>query len=242
MQKSSASLSIPNASTSIPAQSDATAAIKEQIKPFKCAVRHLPIKRTFDLIFSLSALFLGAPVFLLIALAIRLSSKGAIIYAHERVGRGGKLFPCYKFRTMYTDADERLKELLVSNTELRDEWATTFKLKNDPRITPIGNFLRKTSLDEIPQFWNVLKGHLSVVGPRPVIQDEIRLFFGQNAHKILSIRPGLTGLWQTSGRNDTTYEERILLDEEYIDKQNFLLDIKLVAKTLPVMLSRKGAY
>ncbi len=205
-------------------------------------IKHRAIKRIFDMSFSLAILTLLSPVFLLIALAIKLSSKGPIVYGHKRIGRGGKIFNCYKFRTMYPDADVRLKEILKTSPELQAEWERSYKLKNDPRVTPIGSFLRKTSLDEFPQFWNVLKGDLSVVGPRPVIKDEIVKYYGVKAGKVLSIRPGLTGLWQVSGRSDTSYARRILLDEEYINNQSLALDIKLVLKTIPAMLSSKGAY
>jgi undecaprenyl-phosphate galactose phosphotransferase len=186
---------------------------------------------------------LASPIFLLIAFLIILTSPGKIIYSHERIGRGGKPFCCYKFRTMYIDADRRLKEILNSDPLLRKEWEQNYKLKNDPRITFFGAFLRKTSLDELPQFWNVLKGDLSVVGPRPVVKDEIEKFYHVKAYKILSIRPGLTGVWQVSGRSDiSSYEKRVEMDEYYVDNQSFLMDLKLICKTLPAMLASKGAY
>jgi undecaprenyl-phosphate galactose phosphotransferase len=144
---------------------------------------------------------------------------------------------------MYRDADNRLKELLIFNPGIRKEWESSYKLKNDPRITPVGAFLRKTSLDELPQFWNVLKGDLSIVGPRPVVKAEMEQHLGIKAYKILSIRPGLTGLWQVSGRSDIQcYEKRIELDEYYVDNRTIGLDLKLIAKTIPVMLFSKGAY
>jgi undecaprenyl-phosphate galactose phosphotransferase len=205
-------------------------------------ITHRFIKRLFDIMFSFSILVLFLPIFIIVAIAIRISSKGPIIYSHQRVGRGGKKFGCFKFRTMYPYADKKLKEILENNPELQKEWETTYKLKHDPRITPIGSFLRKTSLDEFPQFINVLKGDLSVVGPRPVIRDEIIKYYGVKAAKVLSIRPGLTGLWQVSGRSDTTYDSRILLDEEYINNQSLALDIKLVLKTIPAMIFSRGAY
>ncbi|MGK5595349.1 MAG: sugar transferase [Parachlamydiaceae bacterium] len=206
------------------------------------AIKHYPFKRTFDIAFSLLALIIGLPVFLLLALLVRFSSKGRIIYSHERVGKSGKTFRCYKFRTMYQDADQRLKDILAKDPELQKEWDKKHKLKNDPRITRIGAFLRKTSLDELPQFWNVLIGDLSVVGPRPVVKTEVQRFFGNRAPLILSVRPGLTGIWQVSGRSNTSYEERLAMDEEYIGKQSLLLDLKLIAKTVPAMLFSRGAY
>ncbi|WP_042281334.1 sugar transferase [Candidatus Protochlamydia sp. R18] len=206
-------------------------------------IRHYPFKRIFDITFSIFCLLLGVPIFLTIALAVWLTSPGKIIYFHERIGRGGKSFRCYKFRTMYQDADQRLKDILNENSHLKKEWDNCFKLKNDPRITSIGNFLRKTSLDELPQFWNVLKGDLSVVGPRPIVQAEVDKYLGLKAYKILSIRPGLTGPWQVSGRSDINcYQKRILLDEYYVDHRSMVLDLKLIAKTIPTMLFSKGAY
>ncbi len=205
-------------------------------------IQHLPIKRLFDLIFSFIILTVGFPLFLFIAIGVKLTSQGSIFYSQMRVGRGGKPFRCYKFRTMYSNADQRLQTLLENSPEKREEWLAIRKLKHDPRVTQFGKFLRKTSLDEIPQFFNVLKGDLSIVGPRPVAQDEIDRFFGIKAHKVLSVRPGLTGIWQVSGRSNTTYDQRIELDERYIDSQSFWLDLKLILKTIPCMISAKGAY
>ena len=198
--------------------------------------RHLPLKRAFDIAFSVFVLIAFFPLFLGLAILIRVTSRGDAIYAHERVGRGGKLFRCFKFRSMYADADVRLKELLQNNPELKEEWDRTHKLKNDPRITPVGKFIRKTSLDEFPQFLNVLKGDLSVVGPRPVVKVEVSRHFKEKAAKILSVRPGLTGIWQVSGRSNTTYAERIIMDETYVESHNLWLDLKLIFKTVPAML------
>jgi len=211
--------------------------------PLNCKVKHIPIKRGFDIFFSLLCLSLGAPFYLLIALLIFATSPGKVIYSHERIGRGGKPFRCYKFRSMYPNADQRLKDILATHPHLQEEWEINYKLKKDPRITPLGTFLRKTSLDELPQFWNVLKGDLSVVGPRPVVRDEIAKYYHVKAHKILSIRPGLTGIWQVSGRSDIqSYDKRIQLDEYYVNNHSFLLDMKLIAKTVPAMFFSKGAY
>lgn len=205
-------------------------------------IKHKPLKRIFDISFSFLALLLCLPIFLLIALAIRLNSPGPVIYSHERIGRGGKAFRCYKFRTMYPDADARLQELLDSDPIMRTEWVAHRKLKNDPRVTPVGRFLRKTSLDEFLQFWNVFKGDLSIVGPRPVVREEVTDYLGEKAIKILSVRPGLTCIWQVSGRSDTSYPHRIKLDEQYIDNHSFLLDLRLIAKTIPSMINSRGAY
>lgn len=207
-----------------------------------CKIKHIPLKRIFDILFSLSVLILGLPIFVLIGLIIFITSPGKIFYSHLRVGRGGKTFRCYKFRTMIPNSDKFLAQLLL-DPKVKKEWDQTFKLKNDPRITSVGGFLRKTSLDELPQFWNVLKGDLSVVGPRPIVQEEVIKYLGIKAAKILSIRPGLTGPWQVSGRSDIScYQKRIELDEFYIDNRTLLLDIKLIAKTIPVMILSKGAY
>jgi len=211
--------------------------------PLDCKIKHIPIKRIFDIFFSLIFLTISSPIFLLISLLIFIKSPGKIIYFHERIGRGGKPFRCYKFRTMYKNADQRLKEILETHPHLREEWEKNYKLKKDPRITPFGAFLRKTSLDELPQFWNVLKGDLSVVGPRPVVKDEMARYYRFKAYKILSVRPGLTGIWQVSGRSDVhSYEKRILMDEHYVDNHSFSLDMKLIGKTIPAILFSKGAY
>ncbi|MBI2743193.1 MAG: sugar transferase [Chlamydiales bacterium] len=199
-------------------------------------------KRLFDIVFSASVLLLGSPIYLMIALAVRITSSGSIFYASSRVGLGGKPFPCWKFRTMFKDADCRLKELLDGCPDLKKEWETFWKLQNDPRVTPVGRFLRKTSLDELPQFWNVLKGDLSVVGPRPVTADEIERYYGDKAEKILSLRPGITGLWQTSGRSLITFEERVNLEESYVEHSSFFYDIKLILKTIPYLFFSRGAF
>ncbi len=198
------------------------------------------MKRLFDTLFSASVLICGAPIYLFISLLIKFSSKGPIFYACERVGIGGRTIHCWKFRSMSVDAEQNLKELL-KNPAYACEWQTYRKLKNDPRITTIGHFLRKSSLDELPQFWNVLKGDLSIVGPRPAKQEEIEHFFGAKKDKILSVRPGITGLWQTSGRNQLSYEERVALEEQYVDLRSFFFDLKLILKTCRILFS-KGAY
>lgn len=207
-----------------------------------CKIRHLPVKRIFDIFFSMLALLIASPCIFIIALVIKITTRGNIFYSHERIGRGGKRFRCYKFRTMHPDADERLKLILKNDPKMRKEWEQKHKLSNDPRITMIGGFLRKTSLDELPQFFNVLKGDMSVVGPRPVVQTELSRHFGPKAGKIFSIRPGITGPWQVSGRSDTTYSTRVMLDEKYVDNHSLMVDLKLIAKTIPSMISSKGAY
>ncbi len=201
------------------------------------------IKRAFDICFSLLALIITAPIFLIAGLFIFITTRNPkVIYAHERIGLGCKPFRCYKFRTMHPDADERLKEILEKNPDLKKEWEERRKLTHDPRITPIGKFLRKTSLDELPQFWNVLKGDLSVVGPRPVVREEIEKHFGLRAKKIFSVRPGITGIWQTSGRSRLSYAHRLQLDEKYVDSLSLRQDLKLIIKTIPEIINSKDAY
>jgi undecaprenyl-phosphate galactose phosphotransferase len=204
-------------------------------------VREGLLKRTFDLFFSATLLIILSPLFLAIILSIKILSGGTAIYVQPRLGKGGKLFNCYKFRTMYIDAEDRLHDLLARNPHLQIEWLKNQKLKDDPRIFTLGKWLRRTSLDELPQFWNVLIGDLSVVGPRPYMLSQ-KKSLGDLAPKILSIRPGITGLWQTSGRNRTTFQERISLDAAYIDTHSFFYDLFLILKTIPCVLFQKDAY
>lgn len=198
-------------------------------------------KRLFDLLFSILVLTLGFPVFLLLATAIKLTSPGPIFYSCTRIGRNNIPFTCYKFRTMYSDAEAKLQLLLTSDVRLLQEWKTYFKLRHDPRITPFGKWLRKTSLDELPQFFNVLRGDMSLVGPRPLTQTEIIYYLKENAPKLLSVRPGLTSLWAIQGRNQLTLEQRIALELQYINTRTFLLDLRLILQTFLAMLFPKGA-
>jgi exopolysaccharide biosynthesis polyprenyl glycosylphosphotransferase len=200
-------------------------------------------KRLFDIAFSSAALLCLSPVFLIVSLLIKVKSpNGPIFFGHQRIGKDGKFFRVYKFRTMVPDAEKRLKELLDKDEEARKEFEQDFKLKNDPRIiSGVGHFLRKSSLDELPQFFNSLIGNMSVVGPRPIVEDEIEKY-GKYAKKLLSVKPGVTGLWQVSGRNDIDYSERVSLDMEYIDNNTLVLDLKIIIKTVQVMIFRQGAY
>lgn len=200
------------------------------------------LKRLFDIFFSLFVIILAFPLFLLCIGIVKFSSKGPVFYSHERVGVGGRSFGCFKFRTMYLNADAKLKPLLASNPTLMNEWKTFFKLKADPRVTPFGKFLRKTSLDELPQFLNVLKGDMSIVGPRPLTAHEVTHYLKEKAETILSLRPGLTTLWIVQGRNNLSLEERIHLEEYYVEHRTFWLDCKLVLKTALIMIFPKGAY
>ena len=200
------------------------------------------IKRIFDVVFCSLVFLFGFPIFLLCILAVKCSSPGPVFYAHHRIGKNGKPFGCLKFRTMYSDAALKLQTLLASDPRLMEEWKTYYKLKFDPRITPIGKWLRKTSLDELPQFINVFKGDMSLVGPRPLTQDEVTNYLREKAPKILSLRPGLTTLWSVKGRNLFTLEERIELEEEYIHRRSFWLDLKLICQTAYQMIFPKGVY
>lgn len=199
------------------------------------------IKRIFDLVCTIIGIICLSPFFLAVALWIRLDSPGPIIFKHRRIGRNGKEFNCYKFRSMCVDADVKLKELLERDPEARKEWETEFKLKNDPRVTRSGAFLRKTSLDELPQLFNVLTGDMSLVGPRPIIRDEIKKY-GAFIKDFYMVRPGVTGMWQTSGRSDTTYDERVQMDTWYVRNWNVWFDIVLIWRTIAVVLKHKGAY
>ena len=200
-------------------------------------------KRFFEIIFSLFIIIFSFPIFILFAFLIKLSSKGPIFYDQTRLGKNKKPFKCIKFRTMSEESDDILKNLLIKDKELREEFEKTQKLKNDPRITPIGKFLRKTSLDELPQFLNVLKGEMSVVGPRPIIEEE-KVRYGKNLNKVLSIKPGITGLWQVSGRNNLSYERRVFLDLIYVNDRNFYMDFNILIRTIGVVLFPfdRGAY
>lgn len=204
--------------------------------------RHWPqlLKRCFDLFASICILIIGSPVLLWIAAKV-LASGRPIFYGHKRVGQHGKHFPCYKFRTMLPNADKLLQELLARDPEAKAEWQRDFKLKNDPRITPIGQFLRKTSLDELPQLWNVLKGEMSLVGPRPIVDAELERY-GNQVDYYLEAKPGVTGLWQISGRNDITYDTRVYLDAWYVKNWSLFNDLVILFKTLKVILKKDGAY
>ena len=204
---------------------------------------HLFAKRLFDIVFSMVVLFLLSPIFLVIALLIKIKSpNGPIFFGHQRIGKDGRFFRVYKFRTMVPDAEAKLAKMLDDNPKAKAEFANDFKLKDDPRIiSGIGGFLRKSSLDELPQFFNSLIGNMSVVGPRPIVEDEIHKY-GEYVVKLYSVKPGVTGLWQVSGRNDIDYDKRVKLDMEYIDTQTLLLDMKIIFKTIIVMIFKKGAY
>lgn len=181
-----------------------------------------------------------SPVMLCVAWSIWRCDGAPVFFGHYRVGRDGRLFRCLKFRSMYRDADRMLQELLKSDPRARAEWERDQKLVNDPRITPMGHILRKTSLDELPQLFNVLRGEMSLVGPRPVTVGEL-VRYGNSRWHYLSVQPGMTGLWQVSGRNNTTYDERVALDRRYVEARSLGLDISILFKTVKVVLTNDGA-
>ncbi len=193
-------------------------------------------------IFAILLLPILIPVIGVLAFLIKKESSGPVFFAHNRIGKDGKIIPTYKFRSMYSDAKERLEKLLEESEEIRAEWETNFKLKDDPRVTKIGAFLRKTSLDELPQIFNVLKGEMNFVGPRPVIQQELDLYYKEDAAYYLMVKPGITGLWQVSGRSDTGYDFRISMDKWYVRNWSLWLDLVILVKTVKVVLFREGAY
>ncbi len=200
------------------------------------------IKRMIDIIGALIGTVLLIPVTIIIYFARKFSKeeKGPLFYEQLRYGKNGKIFRLYKYRSMCIGADEKLKEYLASNEEARKEFKKTHKLQNDPRITKIGNFLRKTSLDELPQMINILKGDMSFVGPRPVVEKEVEEY-GEKKEKFLSVKPGLTGYWQVNGRSNTTYEERMEMELYYVDNCSLWLDIKIFFKTFKTVFKKEGA-
>lgn len=212
---------------------------KPQRKTFN-EITYSFLKRTVDITTSATALLLLSPVFLVTSLAIKNDSKGPAMFTQKRIGKDGKLFEIYKFRTMVPDADKKLFELLENDEEAAKEYKLNKKLKNDPRITKIGNFLRKTSIDELPQLINVLKGDMSLVGPRPYLPREID-DMGNYYDTIIESKPGITGLWQVSGRSNTTFEDRLEFDMEYNENKGFFYDMGLLTKTVGVVLNKDGA-
>ncbi|WP_431269481.1 sugar transferase [Dankookia sp. P2] len=199
------------------------------------------LKRGLDILGAGLLLLLAAPAFALLALLIR-ADGGPVFYAHERVGRGGRRFGCLKFRSMVTDSQARLAALLEADPAARAEWEATRKLRDDPRVTRTGRFLRATSLDELPQLINVLRGEMSLVGPRPVVAAELAAHYGAAAEYYLSVRPGITGLWQISGRSETSYDTRVALDTRYATNMSVWTDLRILLRTPLVVLSRRGAY
>ena len=199
------------------------------------------VKRLFDICLIILSSWFIIPLMISIAALIYMSDPGPIVFPHKRVGQHGKEFYCYKFRSMVINAEQALSEYLKDNPEARKEWYRDFKLKDDPRITKIGQFLRKTSLDELPQLLNVLKGEMSLVGPRPIVSEEVERY-GEYIQDFYLVPPGITGVWQVSGRSDTTYDERVRMDSWYVHNWSVWVDIVYLVKTISVVIKRKGAY
>ena len=198
---------------------------------------YLAIKRLIDIIGSLIGIILLSPIYIIIAILIKFDSPGKIVFGHTRKGKGGKDIKVYKFRTMYSNANEIFESF---TSEQKEEYYKNFKLDNDPRVTKLGGFLRKTSLDELPQLFNILKGDMTIIGPRPIVEKEISKY-GDKAEKLFSVVPGLAGYWQANGRSDTTYEERVEMDMYYIYNMSFYLDVKILFQTAISVLKGEGA-
>ncbi len=199
------------------------------------------LKRIMDLAIAVPAMVLLVPIYMIIALVVFIDDGRPIIFSQKRRGQNGRYFTCYKFRTMVADAPERLEQVLANDPEKRAEWEETQKLKHDPRLTRTGGFLRRFSLDELPQLWNIIRGDMSVVGPRPIVESEVRRY-GDDIRHYDSVRPGVVGLWQINGRNDTTYQRRVELDVEYAQNRSVSYDASILLKSVPVILGRRGAY
>lgn len=215
--------------TSLRTQSDVKTKISKKV--------YIKIKRVIDVILASVALILLSPLFAIIAIAIKIDSKGPVFFAHKRIGKNGKIIKLYKFRSMVINAEELIKSFIP---EQMKEYKENYKLTNDPRITKVGKFLRKTSLDELPQLINIINGDLSIIGPRPVIADELEKY-GTNKDKFLSVTPGLTGYWAANGRSNTTYEQRMEMELYYIDNLSLKMDIKVFFKTILSVVKKEGA-
>lgn len=208
--------------------------------PSDAAPARIPVaKRLFDILSASTLLLIVAPLMLAIYMLVRLDG-GPAVFAHRRIGQNGRPFDCLKFRSMFTDSAARLEVLLNTDAAARSEWARDHKLRRDPRVTPIGRFLRTSSLDELPQLINIIRGDMSVVGPRPIVQDEVPRYGSQFVHYCRS-RPGLTGIWQISGRNSVSYQRRVAMDVVYARQSSFFFDLKIVCLTIPAVLMAKGS-
>ena len=209
--------------------------IKEKVMQEKKFYR--ATKRIFDILLSVIGLVVLSPAFLTIGIIVKLDSKGKVFFKHKRIGKNGQEIYIYKFRTMISGAEQMIKNFDENQMK---EFKENYKLENDPRITKVGDFLRKTSLDELPQIWNILKGDLSIVGPRPITKEELERY-GENKEKFLSITPGLTGYWQANGRSTTTYEERMAMELYYVDNCSWKMDVKIFFKTIISVIKKEGA-
>ena len=198
-------------------------------------------QRLFDLVLTVPLLILLSPILCMLALAVWINDGGPAFYGQMRIGRHGRSFRCWKFRSMVTDSDAVLAKVLALSAEARAEWARDHKLKADPRITWVGRFLRSSSLDELPQLWNVLRGEMSLVGPRPIVVAEVGRY-GARFHDYCTCRPGITGLWQVSGRNDISYRRRVAIDAVYARSASLSMDLAILVRTVPAVLLRRGSY
>jgi len=218
--------------------------IRERIAPPPRDSRtsiHSVACRVFDILIALGVLLFTLPLLIGVAIAVKLSDHGPVLFGHHRIGAGGRIFRCWKFRSMVVDADARLAALLQADPAAEREWARDHKLRRDPRITRLGEFLRRSSLDELPQLFNVLAGEMSIVGPRPIVAAEAPKY-GARLQSYYRVRPGITGLWQVSGRNDTSYRRRVALDAVYARNKTLALDVKILLLTIPAVLLAKGSY
>jgi undecaprenyl-phosphate galactose phosphotransferase len=196
-----------------------------------------PAKRAMDVTVSLALLCAGLPLLALVALGVKLSSPGPVLFRQRRVGRGGRAFWCYKFRSMVADAEAQLR----ARADMRARFDANYKIRDDPRVTRFGAFIRRTSLDELPQLWNVLRGDMSLIGPRPVVEPELSKY-GAAADRLLTVKPGLGGIWQVSGRSETTYADRVAMDMRYVESRSLALDLKLLLLTALTVVRGRGAY
>jgi lipopolysaccharide/colanic/teichoic acid biosynthesis glycosyltransferase len=203
--------------------------------------REAAATRLIDVVGSAGALLFFLPLLIFVALLVFVTSRGGVFFGQQRIGRGGRMFTCYKFRSMVIDAEQRLQDLLATDPEAQREWLRDHKLRRDPRITRIGNFLRRSSLDELPQFFNVLRGEMSLVGPRPIVVGEISRY-GRYLASYASVKPGLTGLWQVSGRSNTSYRRRVAMDVAYARAKSVRLDISILLATIPAVIGARGSY
>ncbi len=198
------------------------------------------LSRLLDILIASLALMFFLPLFVVIAVAIKIADPGPVFFRHRRIGLGGRAFGCWKFRTMVVDAEARLDKILLTDPAAAREWAEHQKITDDPRVTRLGNFLRRSSLDELPQFFNVLMGEMSIVGPRPIVETEAARY-GQHFALYCRVRPGITGLWQISGRSDIHYFERVLLDVRYVSSRSMLRDLRIIVLTVPSVLAARGS-
>ncbi len=200
-------------------------------------------KTSLDLFFAVLFIILCLPLLIFISILVKFSSRGSIFYLHKRIGKNKKHFYCIKFRTMHPEAEYMLENLLEKDEEINKEYEKNHKIKNDPRITQIGKFLRKSSLDELPQLINVLKMEMSIIGPRPIVDDEISKY-GETISKVLTLKPGITGLWQVSGRNNLSYKRRVFLDKHYVENYDLVMDLRIMIRTFGVLFfpMDRGAY